>query len=201
MKKSVKVGLYIAITLALALTVILLVKTMTKDYSENLSLSCKEVLSPECQEYLIIITKDKKFEEAINIQGVRIWENEKLLNSTKVKIQDKKWLDMTAADIDKKFAELQAQAPPRTLNKDGNPIFEQFEKDYSWILDNNETLRDIIMDILVVSTIQRKELKDKEGALNTLKQGQKILDQNKYCEQYDEYAALINRNIEKANNL
>ena len=63
---------------------------------------------------------------------------------------------------------------------------------------NSVTIRDIVLDTMIISTMQRREFKDFEAAKATLEKGKKILSENMYAEDADEYMKMLDRNIKKA---
>lgn len=173
-----------------------------KSSSADLAKSCDNIFDTQCQEYLVNITKEKKYEEAIKIQRTRISENEKLLNEGKNKIKNKKWLSINEKEVQAEFGKLSTELAKKNkgvqkTDEYGSPIFEDFEKDYNQLAHNNFAIRDISLDTMIVATIQRKELKDYEGAIKTLENGRRILDENKYSPVYEEYIKMIERNILK----
>lgn len=202
MNKILKIMLWSLAVIILVGGAALFAQHMKKGAASDLSTSCEMIFSPDCQEYLNKITKDKRYDEAIHIQETRIDENLNVLNNSKSQITDKKWLTMTASDAEKEFQKLSEE-----LKKDNNgnpkkdengaPLFESFEKDYNLLQHNNMIIRDITLDTMIVATIQRKELKDYNAAIKTLEKGRKILDENKYFVLYDDYMKMIERGIEK----
>lgn len=163
---------------------------------------CDVIFSPECQDYLFKVTKEKNFEEAISIQKRRIDENLSILKRNERKMKDKSWLSLTFKEAEKKFNELGGSVVKNEKNarfdKDGNPIFEDYEKDYYLLKYNSVTIRDIVLDTMIISTMQRREFKDFEAAKATLEKGKKILSENMYAEDADEYMKMLDRNIKKA---
>lgn len=202
MNKILKIMLWSLAVIILVGGAAIFAQHMKKNAASDLSTSCEMIFSPDCQEYLNKITKDKRYDEAIHIQERRIDENLNVLNHSESQIMDKKWLAMTASDAEKEFQKLSAELAKinkgeQKKDENGAPLFESFEKDYNLLQHNNMIIRDITLDTMIVATIQRKELKDYNAAIKTLEKGRKILDENKYFVLYDDYMKMIERGIEK----
>lgn len=150
-----------------------------EDPASKLPDACKMVISPACQAYINKITAEKKYDETVNIQKIRIKENEELLSFFKRKIKDKTLIKMTSKEADDKL-----KACIDT------PICKQ---DYFLLKTADFTIRDILFDSLAVSQIQYTELKDKESAEKTLKHIEKIILKNKYFERYDDAIKIIDK--------
>lgn len=150
-----------------------------EDPASKLPDACKMVISPACQAYINKITAEKKYEETVNIQKIRIKENEQLLSFFKRKVKDKTLFKMTSKEADDKLK--------ACIN---TPVCKQ---DYFLLKTADFTIRDILVDSLAVSQIHYSELKDKKSALKTLKHVEKIILKNKYFERYDDAVKIINK--------
>lgn len=204
MNKPFKYSLIALGIILLLSAVYLLNKHFTK--KPELGKSCENIFSMECQDYLVKITNEKKYEETVKIQSVRIKETEKLLDNNKNKIIEKSLFSMNAKEADeyynKRLSELEKKnGGKQKYDEIGAPVFEEFEKDYAHLLYNNKLIGDIILDSMVVATIQRKELKDYYASIYTLKNAKKVLDENGYAADLDTYSKMIERNIKKAEKL
>ncbi len=155
--------------------------TVLTDPAEDLAPVCKNVVSPQCQTYVLQISSQKKFDEALQIQKVRIKENESLLKFYKSKIVDKCLFEMDA-----KEAQNSLQACIGT---------QKGLRDYFLLKTAEFTVRDIFIDSLAVSQIQYSEFKDKKSAVKTLKHMQKILKNNKYVTNRDIMFKIIDKEL------
>ena len=198
MSKYLKISIIVLVLLILAGTGMLYLNQKHKKPPQK----CDVIFSPECQDYLFKVTKDGNYEEAISIQKHRIDENLAILKRNERKIKDKSWLELSFSDAEKKFKELGGAVFKNEKNakfdKNGAPIFEPFEKDYYLLKYNSITIRDIVLDTMIISTMQRRELKAYDEAKETLEKGKKILQENMYAENADEYLKMLDRNIKKA---
>ena len=198
MSKYLKFAIIVLILLILVGTGMLYLKTKDRKSPKK----CDVIFSPECQEYLFKVTKAGRYEEAISIQKRRIDENAAILKANNRKIKDKSWLELYFLEAEKKFQKMGGSIVKNEKNvkfdKNGVPIFEQYEKDYYLLKNNSIIVRDIVLDTLIISTMQRRELKVLDEAKATLEKGKKILESNMYAESADEYMQILNRNIKKA---
>ena len=198
MSKYLKTSIIALILLILAGTSMLYLNKKNSKAPQK----CDVIFSPECQDYLFKVTKSGNYEEAISIQKRRIDENVAILSRNERNIKDKSWLKLSFSEAEKKFKEMGGSVVKNEKNakfdKDGAPIFEQFEKDYYLLKNNSITIRDIVLDTMIISTMQRRELKAFDEAKTTLEKGKKILESNMYAEDADEYMKMLDRNIKKA---
>lgn len=201
MRKYLKISLIVLIILILAGTGLLYLNKKNAKNPEAPQ-KCDMIFSPECQEYLHNVTKAGKYDEAIAIQKRRIDENVSILKRNERKMQDQSWLELSFNDAEKKFKKLGGSLikneKTAKFDKNGAPIFESFEKDYYLLKYNSMTVRDIVLDTMIISTMQRREFKAFDDAKITLEKGKKILEQNMYAENADEYMQMLERNIKKA---
>ena len=151
------------------------------DPAKNFAPACKNVVSPQCQTYVLQISAQKKFDEAVQIQKVRIKENERILKFYKSKIVDKCLFEMDA-----KEAQNSLQACIGT---------QKGLRDYFLLKTAEFTVRDIFIDSLAVSQIQYSEFKDKKSAVKTLKHMKKILKQNKYVTNRDVMFKILDKEL------
>lgn len=152
-----------------------------KNPADNFPDECKLVIAPSCQNYLNKISKEKKYEDVLNIQKVRINENEKILNFYKWKISDKMLLFKTPEENQKKFKSC--------INE------QSCKRDFYILSAADLTIRDIVFDSLVVAEIQLKEFKDKKAALKTLRHAKKVVRNNKFFYAKDEAINAIDLQI------
>lgn len=151
------------------------------DPAKSLSPECKMVVSTQCQQYVLKISAEKKYEEAVKIQKVRIKENKSILKFYKSKLSDKSLLKMNAKEAENSLI-------PRIDTQDG-------KKDYYLLKTAEFTVKDILTDSFAVSQIQYSEFKDKKAAMKTLKQAEKVLKQNTYISNRDELFKLIEKEM------
>lgn len=152
-----------------------------QDPTKKLAAPCQMVVSPACQAYIMDISLKGKYDEALEIQKIRIKENESVLKFYKRKITDKCLFQMTAKEAeDSLYACIGTQKGKR---------------DYYLLRTAEFTVRDIIIDSLAVSQIQYSEFKDKKAAIKTLKHAKKILKQNKYVSNRDLMFDVINKEL------
>lgn len=170
------------IILAILVTAAQIWKTnYLSDPASKLPDPCKMVISGQCQQYINKITAEKKYEETVSIQKIRIRENEQLLKFFKKKIQDKCLFEMTAQEADES---LQACI--------GTP---KGKRDYFLLKTADFTIRDILVDSLAVSQMQYSELHDKKAAEKTLKHAKKIIKNNKYFEKRADAFKIIEKEL------
>ena len=127
---------------------------------------CKLVIAPSCQTYINKISKEKKYDEVIKIQKVRISENEKILNVYKWKLSDKTLLFKTKKET---LEELKTCIDKPCCKRD---LFLLGASDL--------TIRDIVFDSLIVAEIELKEFNNEKAALKTLRHAKKVVKNNKY---------------------
>ena len=176
-----KILIYLIIFIAAVWGAALFRHAVLSDPAENLAPACKIVVAPECQAYVLKISSEKKYEEALKIQKIRIKENEKLLKFYKSKVVDKCLFQMDAKEAqDSLYACIGTRKGLR---------------DYYLLRTAEFTVRDIFVDSLAVSQIQYSEFKDKKAAIKTLKHLQKILKQNKYVTNRDVMFKIIDKEL------
>lgn len=151
------------------------------DPAAKLHPACKMVIAPSCQAYINEISAQKKYDEAVKIQKIRIKENEKILKFYKRKIVDKCLFEMTSKEA--------ASALMACIGT------HKGKRDYFLLKTADFTIRDILIDSLAVSQIQYSELKDKKAAIATLKHARKIIKQNKYFTGREEAFKLIDKEM------
>jgi len=134
--------------------------------AQNFNEACKMVINTTCQQYIIKISNEKKFEEAITIQKVRIKENEKLLKYYKRKISNKKLLKMNYEELTKSF------------NNDINT--PKGKNDYYLLKTAEFTTMEIIIDAIAVAQIEYKEFNNHNEAIKILKKAKRIAQKNPY---------------------
>ena len=144
-------------------------KDLTKDFPDV----CKMVIAPSCQYYIMNISEQKKYEEAVKIQKVRVIENEKILKFYRSKIFNKCLLSMTPKEADESILKC-AGLPDTAANADRK------KTDYFIIKAADFTIQDIVTDSLAIAEIQLNEFKDPDAAVKTLKNAQKVLNKNPY---------------------
>lgn len=127
---------------------------------------CKMVIAPSCQMYLNKLSKEKKYEDAVKIQKVRISENEKILAFYKFKMKNKFLLFKSSEEAEKELL--------ACINE------TNCKRDYFLLKACDFTLRDIAIDSMLVAEIELKELQDRKAALKTLKHAEKLIKKNKY---------------------
>lgn len=127
---------------------------------------CKNVFDTRCQQYVLKISSEKKYEEALAIQQVRIKENQKTLKFYKSKLTDKCLLQMTAKEAEESLISC--------INK------PKGKKDYFLLKTAEFIVKDIFVDSIAVAQIQYNEFHDKKAAEKTLKNAKKVLSQNLY---------------------
>lgn len=202
MNKSIKIILWLLFAVIAISSAAIYNSLSLKTPSDGLNGACKMIFSADCQGYLNNITKEGKFDEAISIQTARIKENEKLLAEANKNIVNKKWLTMKSGEIEKEY---QAQSKSlkekengvQKLDKSGAPVFEQFEKDYSQIKNNEMTLRDISFDLMIIAAIQEKELKNKPAAFETYQKGEELLISTPYFSGQEDFLKMFRRHLKK----
>lgn len=160
-----KAIIYSVIFIVLVCTTCIWKHFYLKNPTENFPDDCKLVVAPSCQIYLNKISEEKKYEEAVKIQKVRISENEKILSVYKFKMKNKSLLFKTSEEAEKELISC--------INK------PDCKRDYYLLRACDITLRDIVLDSLVVAEIELKEFKDKKAALKTLKHAEKLVKKNK----------------------
>lgn len=151
------------------------------DPSELFNDSCKMVLAPSCQNYIMDISAEKKYEEAITIQKVRIDENKKLVKFYKNKLENKSLLKMEPTQVED------------TLKACiDTPVCKN---DYFIIKTAEFTVNDIMIDSLAVAQIQYSEFKNTKAALKTLKDAKKVLNQNSYVANQEQMQKYIDKEL------
>ena len=151
------------------------------DPAEKLAPACKMVLSPQCQQYVIKISNDKKYEEAVEIQKIRIKENESVLKFFKSKISDKCLLEMNSKQAEESLKKIIETQKGKT--------------DYYLLKTAEFTVKDILTDSLAVAQIQYSEFKDTKAAQKTLRHAQKVLKQNNYVTNTEAMLKLIEKEL------
>lgn len=151
------------------------------DPAKNLAPECKMVVSTQCQQYVLKISAQKKYEEAVKIQIIRIKENESILKFYKSKLSDKSLLKMSSKEAEKSLIQ-------RIDTNEG-------KKDYYLLKTAEFTVKDILTDALAVSQIQYSEIKDKKAAIKTLKKAKRVLEQNVYISNREELFKLLEKEI------
>lgn len=159
-------------------------KDLTKDFPNV----CKMVIAPSCQYYLMNISEQKKYEEAVKIQKVRIIENEKILKFYRKKMFNKCILSMTPKEADETVMKC-AGIPDTATNA------EKKKFDYFILKASDFTIQDIITDSLAIAEIQLQEFKDPKSAMQTLKHAKKVLKQNPYFSAYDEANKVLDQQM------
>lgn len=159
-------------------------KDLTKDFPNV----CKMVIAPSCQYYLMNISEQKKYEEAVKIQKVRIIENEKILKFYRKKMFNKCILSMTPKEADETVMKC-AGIPDTATNA------EKKKFDYFILKASDFTIQDIITDSLAIAEIQLQEFKDPKSAMKTLKHAKKVLKQNPYFSAYDEANKVLDQQM------
>lgn len=156
-------------------------KQLLYNPSENFHDMCKNVMAPSCQVYLNGITKEKKYKEAVEIQKERIRQNEQVLNIFKFKTHNKFLLFKTSKEAEKTLA--------ACMDK------PNCKKDYFLLKVSDETIKEIVLDSLIVSEIQYNEMKDPKSALKTLKHAKSVVKANKYFFATEQALKEIDRQI------
>lgn len=159
-------------------------KDLTKDFPNV----CKMVIAPSCQYYLMNISEQKKYEEAVKIQKVRIIENEKILKFYRKKMFNKCILSMTPKEADETVMKC-AGIPDTATNA------EKKKFDYFILKASDFTIQDIMTDSLAIAEIQLQEFKDPKSAMKTLKHAKKVLKQNPYFSAYDEANKVLDQQM------
>lgn len=144
---------------------------------------CKNVMAPQCQQYILKVSAEKKYEEVLAIQQVRIKENEKVLKFYKSKLTDKCLLQMTAKEAEASLTSC--------INK------PKGKRDYFLLKTAEFTVKDILVDSVAVAQIQYNEFQDKKAAVKTLKNAQKVLKQNMYVSGREELFKVVAGMIEE----
>ena len=204
MKKNIIYILVVGLVL-LVLAAVAVLSPKVADYHEDgMPAACNMIFDVKCQDYLIKITKQKKFVEALRIQRKRAFETLKIINANKNKVKNKTWLTLDSEKLDEEYAKLKKIKEQKLKNKeieaydkDGTPLFDDFEKDYSLLIDNNYSLRDFLLDSLIIAAIESKELKNDSAALEAVQNAKKVLNDNKYYNYYDQHLGVLDRNIKK----
>ena len=159
-------------------------KDLTKDFPDV----CKMVIAPSCQHYVMNISEQKKYEEAVKIQKVRVIENEKILKFYRNKMFNKCILSMTPKEADETVMKC-AGLPDTASNAEKKKI------DYFILKASDFTIQDIITDSLAIAEIQLQEFKDPKSAMQTLKHAKKVLKQNPYFSAYDEANKVLDQQM------
>lgn len=148
---------------------------------------CKMVIAPSCQYYVTNLSEKGKYAEAVKIQKVRISENEKILNFFKHKINNKCLLGMSPKEADDTLKACH-----------GIPAKEEKAKmDYFILSTADFTIQDIVTDSISVSRIERKEFKQPEEALKTLKKAKRIVEKNEFFSLRKEALKLLDAEIKQ----
>ena len=207
MKKNIVYILIIGVFLLILAAAAVWTQKVKSEKSKDLPGECNMIFDMKCQDYLIKITKQKKFDEALKIQRKRAQETEKIININKSKVKNKAWLNSNSEQIDKEYSNLKKEKEQKVKNneveafdKDGAPLFDDFEKDYSLIIDNNYALRDFLLDSLIIAAIESKELKNNDKALAVVQHAKDVLTENKYYIYYKIHLEALDRNIKKYSN-
>lgn len=151
------------------------------DPAQKLAPECKMVVSTQCQQYVLKLSAEKKYEEAIQIQKIRIKENESILKFYKSKLTNKKLLKMDSKEAQESLLSVMD-------TKEG-------KKDYFLLKTAEFTVKDILTDSLAVSQIQYSEFNDKKNAIKILKHAQKILNQNTYVSNREDLLKIIDKEM------
>lgn len=159
--------------------------TFLKNPSEQFNDMCKNVLAPSCQIYLNQITQEKKYEETIKIQQERIRQNKLILSFYHRKIANKCLLSMDAKEAENELTRCEEKPAGK--------------KDLFLLKTSQVTIQDIVLDSLIVSKIQKDELKDTKAAIKTLKNAKKVLEQNKYMPEREAIIEHLNQKIKDLN--
>lgn len=176
-----KIIIYLIIFIAAVWASAIFRNVILSDPAKDLAPACRIVVAPQCQAYVLSISSQKKYEEALQIQKIRIKENEKILKFYKSRIVDKCLFQM-----DSKEAQSSLYACIGT---------QKGIRDYFLLKTAEFTVKDIFIDSLAVSQIQYSEFKDKKAALKTLKHLQKILKQNKYVTNRNEMFKIVEKEM------
>lgn len=156
---------------------------LKKNPAEKFNAMCNNVLAPSCQVYLNKITKEKKYKEAVEIQQERIRQNKQVLGIYKLKTSNKLLLFKNTEEVNKELI--------ACINT------SKCKKDYFLIKVSDDTIRDIVLDSLIISEIQQKELNDSKAALKTIKQAKYIVKTNRFFYARKEALKEINKQIEE----
>lgn len=159
-------------------------KDLTKDFPDV----CKMVIAPSCQHYVMNISEQKKYEEAVKIQKVRVIENEKILKFYRNKMFNKCILSMTPKEADETVMKC-VGIPDTATNA------EKKKFDYFILKASDFTIQDIMTDSLAIAEIQLQEFKDPKSAMKTLKHAKKVLKQNPYFSAYDEANKVLDQQM------
>jgi len=154
---------------------------ITKNPTANFNEACKMTHNTTCQQYITQITKEKKYQEALDIQKVKISENIQILKYYKSKISDKCLLQMTAKEAEDTLISC-LDKPKR-------------KEDYLLLKTADFTVKEIFADSIAVSQLQHNEFDDTKSAIKTLKIARKIVKNNIYIEKHNEIIEYIDSAI------
>lgn len=178
-----KALMYLIIFIAAVSITAVLKHFYLQDPSKNFPDACRPVIAISCQGYINKLTAEKKYDEAVKIQQVRIKENEKILSFFKRKIQNKCLLSMDMKETEETFK--------------GCIGTKAGKRDYFLLKTAEFTIRDIVIDSLAVSEIQLTEKKEPVQAKKTLKNAIKIVKKNKYFFARESSLKELNRQLKQ----
>lgn len=165
-------------------------KIYLKDLTANFPGVCKTVIAPSCQYYLTSISAEGKFKEAVEIQKVRIIENQNILNFYRKKLTNKCLLNKCSAEAEKIVHEI-------AKSEEKSPFMEKSKLDVFIFSAANFTIQDIVTDSVSIAEIQLKEFKDPESAIETLENAKKVLEKNPYYSAQKEALKLIEQQLKQ----
>lgn len=143
---------------------------------------CKIAIGPNCTQYLSSLTQEKKYDEAVKIQLVRIHDNKSVLRTFKRKISNKDLLKMD----NKKGIEILLSCADTEICK----------KDYYLLEAAIVTVKDIVNDLVFIADIQENQYKDNVAARKTLNEAIKVLKKNLYVAGSEDTIKALSEKVE-----
>lgn len=180
-----KALMYFIIFIVMTSATALLNKFYLTNPADKFNDACKMVINTSCQYYLTTISAEGKFEEAVEIQKVRINENIRILKFFKNKTKNKCLFEMSTDEAGKELIACMG-IPAKAQNA---------RNDYFLLGTIDFTIKDIVTDSVAVAAIQRDEFKNPEDALKTLKKARKIVEKNKFFSLQKEALNLLDGEI------
>lgn len=146
---------------------------------------CKIAIGPNCSQYLNVLVNEKKYDEFLEIQKVRIYDNKALLARFKRKISNK---DLLKLDNTKVMDTLLTCADDAECKKDFYIL--------GTIVD---TVKDIVNDLISVAGVYENHYNDAATARRFLNEAISILEKNMYVSGADDTIKALSGKVDSLN--
>lgn len=178
-----KALMYLVIFIVAVISTAIFNKVYLTNPAEQFADPCKNVLVSACQVYINQSLDEKKYDEVLEIQKVRLNENIKILKFYETKLRDKCLVQMNANEVEESFEKCSI---PKNQNRDTLLIFA-----------SNFTIQDIITDAKNISYLSTEHLNDKKTAIKALKKAQKVVKRYKFYPLREQALEQLNNRIKE----